>query len=313
MSSSPMPVQEGPSILGLTPFLIAITICAPLWGVTIAQAAAYYRTYQRDNKYLKILVGVCVVLNTAQLATLSYTVYFWMIVCRNPANYEFLGILGNALVVVPAYITYFLTTVVQCFYGMRVWFVSGKQIWLVCVIIALSITQFVGGFALVSYMTTVNNIIAVYSRFNHISGSIELGSSMLCDILISGSLWWYLRKGRGNVFSRTRNAIDTLILQAVNIGLLTNIVALANLVTWLAAPESDFTWAVFHFSLGKVYVNSMLVSLNAREKIQKNMHGAHMATSTFDIDGTTRHAASDFEMGTRKNKGNLISRMTQSA
>ncbi|KAF9440347.1 hypothetical protein P691DRAFT_767885 [Macrolepiota fuliginosa MF-IS2] len=312
MSASQPPTQKGPSIEGLTPFFIAITICAPLWGVMVSQAVAYYRTYQNDSKYLKILVGACVVLSTAQLATLAYTVYFWMIVCRNPANYEFLGILGNSLVVVPAYITYFLTSVVQCFYAMRVWFISGKQLWLVATLVVLAITQLVGGFALVSYMTTINNIVAVYSKFNHISGSIELGSSMICDILISASLWWYLRRSRGVVFGRTKKAIDTLILQAVNIGLLTNIIALVNLVTWLAAPESSFTWAVFHFSLGKIYVNSMLVSLNAREKIRHNMGGkdnsAYLAASTLDIDGTCiRHGGSDFEMGTRGEGANSTS------
>ncbi|KDR74737.1 hypothetical protein GALMADRAFT_249629 [Galerina marginata CBS 339.88] len=303
MSTGQLSAQQGPSIEGLTPFLIATTVCAPLWGVMVSQAAAYYRTYQNDNKYLKILVGISVVLCTAQLATLSYTVYFWMIVCRAPKNYEFLGSLGNALVVVPAYITYFLATLVQCFYAMRVWFVSRKKLWLVSAIVILSITQFVGGFALVSYFTTVNNIDAAYLKFSHISGSIELGSSIACDILISGSLWWYLRKGRGNVFRSTRGAIDALIHQAVNIGLLTNIIALVNLTTWLSLPQSDFTWAVFHFAVGKVYVNSMLVSLNTREKIRHNMGStdgsAYLASSTFDIDGTTRHDRSDFEMGTR--------------
>ncbi|PPQ65128.1 hypothetical protein CVT24_003019 [Panaeolus cyanescens] len=315
MSTDQAPPQ-GPNIEGLTPFLIAITVCAPLWGVTISQAAAYYRTYKKDNIYLKTLVGVSVALNTAQMATLAYTVYFWIIVCREPANYAFLGLLGNALVVVPAYITYFLTTLVQCFYAMRVWFVSGKKVWLVALIFGLSIIQLAGGFALVSYITTINNIIAVYSKFNRISGSIELGSSMLCDIIISASLWWYLGRARGKVFSRTRKAVDVLILQAVNIGILTKqvpivIVALTNLVTWLVIPPTNFTWAVFHFSLGKIYVNSMLVSLNSREKIRYNMNsggnksggGAYLVHSTFDIDGTTtRNPTSDFELGATTNR-----------
>lgn len=82
---------------------------------------------------------------------------------------------------------------------------------------------------------------------------------MLCDILISASLVHFLR-GRLHGFRSTRNAVNKLILYSVNIGIVTNVVALVNLVTWLAAPESNFLWAVFHFSLGKIYVNSMLVS-----------------------------------------------------
>lgn len=59
---------------------------------------------------------------------------------------------------------------------------------------------------------------------------------------------------------------------------LLSLFALLNLVTWLIDSETSFTWAVFHFALGKsksdvsrgvsplthistlVYVNSMLVS-----------------------------------------------------
>ncbi|PPQ82920.1 hypothetical protein CVT24_008804 [Panaeolus cyanescens] len=139
---------------------------------------------------------------------------------------------------------------------MRVWFVSGKKVWLGALIFGLSIIQLAGGFALVSYITTINNIIAI-------SGSIELGS---CDIIISASLWWYLGRARGKVFSRTRKAVDVLILKAVNIGILTKqvptIVALTNLVTWLVIPPTNFSWTVFHISLGKIYVNSMLVSFS---------------------------------------------------
>ncbi|KAK0499274.1 hypothetical protein EDD18DRAFT_848518 [Armillaria luteobubalina] len=285
------------SITGLTPFLVAVTICAPLWAVTIAQASAYYRTYPKDRAFLKYLVGFCVILSTAQLATIAYMVYFWMIICRTPPNYAFLGALKN-LIVVPAYITYFLTTVVQCFYAMRVWFVSGKKVLLVVIIVILAITQLGGGFALVSYMVTIDSIIAVYSRFNHISGSIELGSSMLCDIIISTSLVIYLRESRTNVFRKTRHAVDRLVLYSVNIGLLTNIMAMANLVTWLAAPESDFTWAIFHFSLGKVYVNSMLVSLNARHKIRQELRAGQYVspTSMFDVDGITTRRGGEVQM-----------------
>ncbi|KAF9441754.1 hypothetical protein P691DRAFT_714923 [Macrolepiota fuliginosa MF-IS2] len=315
MSTDQSPTQQGPSIEGLTAFFIGTCprTCSCLWGVVVAQAVAYYRTYQNDNKYLKIFVfswhsdTSCRVLSTAQLATLAYTVYFWMIVCRNPANYRFLGILGNSLIVVPAYITYFLTSFVQCFYAMRVWFISVKQLWLVATIVALAVTQLVGGFALVSYMTTINDIITVYSKFNHVPWEQHgLGSSMVCDVLISTSLWWYLRKSRGVVFGRTKNAINKLILQAVNIGLLTNVIALVNLITWLAAPESSFTWAVFHFSLGKIYVISMLASLNAREEIRHNMNGENnstrLAASIIEIDGTRiRRGANDFGMGRGQN------------
>jgi len=230
-------------------------------------------------------------LNTAQLAVLAYTVYFWLITCRIPQNYPLLGTLKRSLV--PSYLTYFLTSVVQSFYALRVWHVSEKKLWVVVTILFLSLTQFVGGFALLSYLAVQNSITAVYSKFNHVSGGIELASSMACDILISGSLVYFLR-GRSNTFESTRNAVNKIIIYSVNIGIATNLFALANLITWLVDSNNSFNWAVFHFALGKIYVNSMLVSLNAREGIRAefNAGGRYQATtSIFDVDGVGSRAA----------------------
>jgi len=267
-------------------------------GVTIAQMCAYYRNYPQDRLFMKALVGFCVLLNVAQLSTISYTCYFWLIVTRTVPNSVYLYALKESLVVLPAYLTYFLATVVQCFYAMRVWFVSGGNIWLTLSLVALSIMQLAGGYALVSYMVSKNTLLVVYSEFNHVSGGVELAASILCDLLITLSLVYYLRKSRAEVFSRTRHAIDQLVIYSVNIGLLANIAVIANLITWLAAPESDFTWAVFHFSLGKVYVNSMLVSLNARNRIRKAMYSGRYVTPTsmFDVfDGTGQAVGSDVD------------------
>ncbi|KAJ7237608.1 hypothetical protein C8J57DRAFT_125624 [Mycena rebaudengoi] len=232
-------MSTGVSVEGFTPFLVG-------------------KSYPKDRKALKYLVGICVLLNTAQLGVLACTLYFWLITCRLPQNYPLLGSLKRSMV--PSYLTYFLTTAVQCFYAMRVWFVSNKNKYLVSAIIFLSFTQ--------------------------MAGSLELGSSMLCDILITASLVYCLR---GSVASfkgtpRTRNAINKIVMYSVNTGIVTNIVTMMDLVTWLAAPETDHTWAVFHFALGKIYVCSMLVSLNSRQDIRQIMDSGPRLTTTFNID-----------------------------
>ncbi|KAJ7896834.1 hypothetical protein B0H13DRAFT_2033366 [Mycena leptocephala] len=283
-------MSTGLSVEGFTPFLVSVTVSAPLWGVVVAQANVYYRTYPNDTKALKYLVGICVILTTAQLAVLAYTVYFWLITCRLPQNYPSLGSVKRSMA--PSYLTYFLTMIVQCFYAMRVWFVSNKNKYIVSAIIILSIVQMVGGFALCTNTAITNSLSAVYSRFNHISGSIQLGGSMLCDMLISVSLVYCLR-GTSSSFKATRNGINKIILYAINTGIVTNIVALINLVTWLSIPDTNFTWAVFHFSLGKIYVNAMLVSLNARASIRKmirpsDSQGLTLST-TFNIDAQRSH------------------------
>ncbi|KAH8810525.1 hypothetical protein DL96DRAFT_1627435 [Flagelloscypha sp. PMI_526] len=285
-ATSAGPATVATSVKGYTPFLLSLTIVAPLWGIIVAQTSAYFRNYRKDRMFLKILILVCLVLTTAQLVALVYAIYFWLVICRIPENYLFLGALTQSFVVGPIYIIYIVITVVQLFYAMRVWIVSNKNKTITGIIVAMSLTQLISGIAQVTYMVSIGNVRAVYSKFNKVAGSIELASSMLCDIVISGALVWLLRGSKQSSFKGTRHAIDRLVLYSVNIGLLTNLVSLVNLVTWLAAPEDNFIFAIFHFSLGKIYVNSMLVSLNARDKIRgklvaENVHG----TSVFDVDG----------------------------
>ncbi|KAF9458848.1 hypothetical protein BDZ94DRAFT_1239681 [Collybia nuda] len=116
--------------------------------------------------------------------------------------------------------------------------VSRKNILLVVAIVFLSFCQLGGGF--VAILTDVDRIMNdsisnVNSHFSHISGIIELGSSILCNIMISASLVVYLR--------RNRNRSNTF----------PSMVALTNLISWLAVPEPDFTSTIFHSILGKVY------------------------------------------------------------
>ncbi|KAF9458847.1 hypothetical protein BDZ94DRAFT_1312888 [Collybia nuda] len=311
-------MSEAVFITGLTPFLIG----APTY-LSFCHMPILHRGYLIVERYncpdLCLLsyisqrqtptqvFGGTLILSTAQLSIITYMVYFWMIVGRTPPNYALHGVIKQSLVFVQAYITYSLSTIVQCFYAMRVWFVSEKQVPLVAVIVVLSFSQLGGGFALISHAIIVNSLSDVYSRFSRVSGIIELGSSILCDITITASLVIYLRKNRNqsNTFRNTKLALDRLVLYSINIGLLTNIVALTNLVTWLALPESNFTWAVFHSILGTVYINSMLVSysdlpsflrLNARQKIRQDLGagGNSFSISRFDIDATT--APHDVEM-----------------
>ncbi|KAJ7823531.1 hypothetical protein B0H13DRAFT_2125199, partial [Mycena leptocephala] len=120
----------------------------------------------------------------------------------------------------------------------------------------------------------------------------QLGGSMICDILITVSLVYCLR-GTSSSFKVTRKGVNTIMLYAINTGIGTNIVALVNLVTWLAIPDTNFTWAVFHLSLGKIYVNAMLVSLNARASIRRMIRPGDseglVLDSTFNIDAQPSH------------------------
>ncbi|KAG9225238.1 hypothetical protein CCMSSC00406_0007069 [Pleurotus cornucopiae] len=89
---------------------------------------------------------------------------------------------------------------------------------------------------------------------------------MACDILISISLVYYLNKWRSEI-RRTENVIDGIIVYVVGVGVVTSAFSALVFITWLALPH-QFLFMLFFSILSKLYVNSLLVTLNARASLR---------------------------------------------
>ncbi|KIJ39166.1 hypothetical protein M422DRAFT_32822 [Sphaerobolus stellatus SS14] len=189
--------------------------------------------------------------------------------CRLPHNYQNsnAGILIR--IALSSIIRYDLIFLTQCFYILRVWFVSGHKTWLTGIIIVLSILQLGTGIAATAYVPITRSISGVYARGTLITQGVASTSAILCDALISGSLVYFLREKPLN--RSMRICIGKMTIYSINIGLITVAVSTITLITWLAAPHPQFTWEIFFFPAAQIYVNSILVSLNARKGIRAQM------------------------------------------
>ncbi|KIJ55029.1 hypothetical protein M422DRAFT_241109 [Sphaerobolus stellatus SS14] len=135
------------------------------------------------------------------------------------------------------------------------------------------------------------SLAAIYERDSRILQSIAFSCTALSDFIISTSLLYFLRSKR-TAFHDTRLAIARLILYSVNLGFLTTAFAVACLITWYTTSHSSFIFAIFFDFSGGVYVNSLLVSLNARRSIRRQMISGSLRTksdfvpysSVFNID-----------------------------
>jgi hypothetical protein len=86
------------------------------------------------------------------------------------------------------------------------------------------------------------------------------------DVLIAAVLCIVLHRSRTG-FHRSDTMINKLIVFAVNTGLLTSICAVASLISIVVAGNT-FLYICFYFSLGRLYSNSLLATLNARNMIR---------------------------------------------
>ncbi|KAF9036520.1 hypothetical protein BDZ89DRAFT_946477, partial [Hymenopellis radicata] len=91
------------------------------------------------------------------------------------------------------------------------------------------------------------------------------------DLLIAGTLVYLLMRSKTG-FSRTERMIIKLVVLSVNTGLVTSVCAMASLVSILAWGHT-FIYIAFFFCIGRLYSNSLLATLNLRQRIRASGEG----------------------------------------
>jgi len=110
-----------------------------------------------------------------------------------------------------------------------------------------------------------------FSRYSELTWvtSVGLGGAAAADILIAVSLVYFLGRNRTG-FEATDSLITTLMIYAINTGLLTSICASLAVICFAIMP-TNFVWLSFFWCLGKLYVNSFLASLNSRMQLRERI------------------------------------------
>ncbi|OJT07732.1 hypothetical protein TRAPUB_1376 [Trametes pubescens] len=96
---------------------------------------------------------------------------------------------------------------------------------------------------------------------------ISLGSGVLADVLIAASMCVLLAQRRTG-FSRTDSIVRVLTMYSINTGALTSLCALLCLVSYATMP-TNFVFIAFYFILPKLFLNSLLATLNARRPLRE--------------------------------------------
>ncbi|KAK0488405.1 hypothetical protein IW261DRAFT_133 [Armillaria novae-zelandiae] len=111
-------------------------------------------------------------------------------------------------------------------------------------------------YTLSSYLDILRIRTAVYVVFS---------TDVLADFFIAATTCYYLHKGGTMTgFSSTTKVIVSLMRFAVMSGLTTSACSLFSLLAYIAWPNS-FVYLAIHFTLPKLYINSLLAMLNARK------------------------------------------------
>ncbi|KAH9934324.1 uncharacterized protein B0H18DRAFT_951667 [Fomitopsis serialis] len=229
-----------------------------LYGVMITQTAYYYTTYSMDPRWMKIYVAVLFVADT--LNSVFNMAWIYGVLINNFGNASALGI-GNWLFETEQALTGIIAMQVQLFYAWRIYKLTG-QLWLVATVAVPSV---IGGLSGVGTAIGVG-ILPQFSGLQRLKVVVILWlmGAVVCDMIITTVLTWYLRKNR-TAYTRTKGLISRMLQLIVSNGLLTAAFAAADVVAYLATTNSYHL--IFNFPLCKLYGNTVMSTLNARSML----------------------------------------------
>ncbi|KAJ6591538.1 hypothetical protein DFH09DRAFT_1137290 [Mycena vulgaris] len=260
---------------------IAVVVSATLYGAGILQFWMYIRKYHsQDSRVVKYLVIAVMICDTCQQALLSHAVYEYLV--SSLGDPSILPSVVNTLMI-ELFFSCAIATMVQQFYCWRIYKIGQSML-------------LAGAVSLVSWTSCA--MLIVYSvkavKLQLLSEVITLKTlsitantlSAVADILISVVLVILLHSAKTG-FKRSTDLINRLMIFTFNTGLPTSICALVATICISAFPDT-FLYIFFFLLLGRLYTNSILVTLNSREYIKSSSEHASREQYSLENSGRPR-------------------------
>ncbi|KAJ7589048.1 hypothetical protein C8J56DRAFT_30161 [Mycena floridula] len=231
-----------------------------LYGVTCVQTFIFFNSGRNQRLYLKGVVLTLWSLDTIHLICVCHALYWYLI--TNFLNAFVLEKLAWYRGWCPshAHERYNCPEVV---FTYRVWILSGKSRLLTYPLILMIFLVQLDGLAsgIKALMSPTFVVLAEFTWVLYVGFIL----SVVADWAIAMVLCYYLYRSRSGIKS-TDSLISVLMAYTINIGLLTSVCFLACFITY--AVMKNYVFLALYFPISKLYVNSLLATLNARESLQ---------------------------------------------
>ncbi|KAF8489812.1 hypothetical protein F5888DRAFT_1744712 [Russula emetica] len=237
------------------PILYGPLVNWALYGVLCVQIYVYSHNFPDDRRVLKLLAYFVFLLETVQTALTGADVHYWFI--KGFGNEEQLKDSHYAPIDI-AIMHSIISLIVQEYFCYRIWTLNRQLSWF-CVITAIvAVVQSVGA--------AWGGIVSViFGRYAVSKTALYLWSlpSALADILIAIAMTILLRQATSVECQFSNYILLRVVRLTIETNTLTASVAIASFVLYVAFP--DHIYYVFTAGIiGKLYSNTLLVSLNNR-------------------------------------------------
>ncbi|KAJ7028341.1 hypothetical protein C8F04DRAFT_67070 [Mycena alexandri] len=270
-----MTVSDPGINLVLGPVILGIIVNTFVYGILFMQGVTYYTSsrFKQDRPLIKGLVTWSLSLDTFHSCAVILVV--WEYCIEHFGDQAFLETTPWPYPTSPIFTT--STSVpIQVYLAYRVkrlsksWAIFGG-------ITALSVTS-----GIIAWISSIRAVrLSDTKEFPALIPIVDtwLALSALCDVSLTILLFIFLRRGRTG-FSKTDNIITTLILQSIETAAFSSLTALMNLITFTVIQKTNFHF-IFSLLAGRMYTNTLLATLNSRDKLRADIlvDGANTLTS----------------------------------
>ncbi|KAF8903475.1 hypothetical protein CPB84DRAFT_1823893 [Gymnopilus junonius] len=300
MAAPPLPVV--PSLdNSYGSIYIGMVVAAGLWGIGTAQVYWYFTAYEKDPLALKLVVSSAWVFDTVHQALISYLIYFYVITNYfNPTRLDlqiWVFSVQSLFEILPCFI-------VQTFFLVRIWRLSNGKFVLVILPASFYLPQilrfvvdslrYIQGLLIVTKMVLgigwryhvwiglcfrTKSISDAEARFGHISEIVN-GIAAAADILLGATMVCLLYLARTGI-RQSDNMLAKLMLYTINTGAITSVWSIVTLITAVQLSKT-YIYGAFYWCIGRLYVNTMLASLNARKNLKEKNSVVEMTAIGFE-------------------------------
>ncbi|TFK39383.1 hypothetical protein BDQ12DRAFT_712103 [Crucibulum laeve] len=233
-------------------------------GVLSLQVYHYYECYPNDSGWMKRFVALIWALDMVHLYLISHATYYYLV-----SNWGNPSALGNATLELDLHMLFIglATILCQLFFLQRVWVFSNRNIYLMIFLVLGCLTTLVLDITMTAMLAIDREMNKANTFSQGVVAVFSIGAGI--DVIIAILMCFYLARSMSDN-ERTNAVLSRIIQYTVGTGLLTSLVAVACLATYLLQPASFFSIAI-HFSLGRMYTNALLATLNSRKKLKDSI------------------------------------------
>lgn len=256
-----------------------------LYGVTTVQVYIYYSNTQRkpDRLRVRLLVPFVWILETIQTTFMCAYIYRLSV-----TYYGDRSVIGDGHWTLNSSSLFdgIIGGLVQSFFAHRIYVLSKK--WLLTYVIWFFSFLSVVGSVSIMILGQISYIAKFDAQYAWLV-TTELSFFLFIDFANTAGLCAYLRVARTG-HSRTDGMLNKLFLWTIETGIFTSLAALLMLILSLALPTTTLWIGITTFHC-KLYSNSLMASLNARDSLRNaaSKHGSSFGRMSTDNGQSRRH------------------------